>query len=116
LGTVEVVGALITQVKLYVPGRVGRIGVVSDDRGLEGTRDCGRTGDGVHPGYPHSGGHDIDSGVGQDGVEQGRVPVVTVADHVFHLLAVRATQPAVGCAVAPRIRMRRPACPMTAST
>ncbi|KMS75167.1 hypothetical protein ACM01_10995 [Streptomyces viridochromogenes] len=31
-------------------------------------------------------------------------------------LAACATQEAVGCAVAPRARMRRPACPITANT
>jgi hypothetical protein len=34
----------------------------------------------VHPRHPHPGQHRLDSGIGQDGVEQLREPAVPVAD------------------------------------
>jgi hypothetical protein len=43
--------------------------------------------DRVHPGYPDAAEHDVDSGVGEDGVEQGRVLAVPVADQIFNLAA-----------------------------
>ncbi|WP_239152921.1 tetratricopeptide repeat protein [Virgisporangium aurantiacum] len=76
----------------------------------------------------HAGQDGFDAGVGEDGVDQGRVLPVPVADkvtdraagvvkvHVTRLRMVWVTQAVVGCGVAPRIRIRRVACSMTAST
>jgi hypothetical protein len=41
--------------------------------------------DRVHPGHADVAEHDLDAGVGQDGVEQGRVLAVPVADQVLDL-------------------------------
>jgi hypothetical protein len=41
--------------------------------------------DGVHAGHLHTGEHDRDAGVGEDGVEQDRVFAVAIADEVLHL-------------------------------
>src|SRR5690242_19216590 len=39
----------------------------------------------VRAGNPDTAEHDGDTGVGEDGVEQGRVPSIAVTDQVFHL-------------------------------
>jgi hypothetical protein len=84
--------------------------------------------DRVHARYTDTGEDDLDACVGEDGVEQGgelSIPVVWIRNRaelpassrsMTRFLAAWVTQEAVGCAVAPRTRIRRLACSITAST
>jgi hypothetical protein len=85
--------------------------------------------DRVHPGHLNTTEHDLDAGVGEDDVEQVRVSAVAVADQepcsIAGVLEVHdevarclghPCQAAVGWGVAPRMRIARCACSITAST
>lgn len=74
--------------------------------------------DRIHSRHPDSGQHDLDARIGQDGVEECGELTVSVADQeqcpasgVFQVHdqvpGGLATHAAVGCAVAPKIRIRR---------
>jgi hypothetical protein len=83
--------------------------------------------DRVHSRHLDPAEHDLDPGVLEYGVEQARKLAIAVQDQeprpaaassrsMTRFFAAWATQKAVGCGVAPRIRIRRLACSMTAST
>jgi hypothetical protein len=83
--------------------------------------------DRVHARYTYAAEYDLDARVFEDGVEEGGEFPVSVPDQeprlaagIFEVhdgfFAVCVTHGAVGCAVAPRIRMRRLACSITANT
>src|ERR1035441_8240003 len=84
-------------------------------------------GDPVHAGRPHVAQHGPDPGAGQDRVERGGEVRSPVADHellrsacpqrsMSRLRSCWAVHSPVGCRVTPRMRMRRVACSITAST
>jgi hypothetical protein len=113
-----------------LPERVEKVSLVPDEGAVQEFAAAGLYPpfhDRVHARYPHSAEHDLDAGVGEDGVEQGgelpvAVPVMNRARQsassrsMTRFFAVCVTQDAVGCAVAPRIRIRRLACSITANT
>jgi hypothetical protein len=81
--------------------------------------------DRIHPRHPDAAEHDLDPRVRRDSVERfgelplpGREPRATARVLHVHEEVLRGLHPqdAVGCAVAPRIRIRRLACSITANT
>lgn len=71
--------------------------------------------DRVHSRYPDAAEHHLDPRVLEDGVEQ-RARQPASSRSMTRFLAAWTTRDAVGCAVAPRIRIRRFACSIAANT